>query len=784
VFWTGWVELRDAVVDDSFEALPGPKAREMLVEEVKRRTGVGLSVGSASCGDVLPRILLGTRSSPGPAGEAFNVDSRSGPRDGYVIRTDEAGNVAVVGNDPRGMLFGVGKLLRILRYGKGEVSVASGLNIESHPDFAIRGHQLGYRPRSNTYDSWGIGEFEQYVRDLVVWGANSIELIPPIPSADILEGNGFKSKAWEMAKRMSSLLDSYDLDVYLWTPVDDRPLGGIAGGPRRVLCPSQPEDRATILESRKQLFSGLKRVDGVFIPGGDPGGCPCEKCTPWARTLIPLAKEIAIVLQASHPSAKVWISNQMFSKEENEYLYSYLEEVRPDWFGGLVYGPWTRETPEEVRERLPARYALRGYPDICHSVRCQYPVDDWDHSYALVEGRECPNPRPRNFAHIHNRYAHLFCGSITYSDGVNDDVNKVLWTALDWDQERPVEEILREYGNYFIEPGQGAAIARGILALEANWRGNPLEKEDVEETLRIWGRLEEDLPHRVRTSWRLQMLLFRAYLDAFVRRRLRVEVEAERRAMEILSEEEGEEALERALGVLGKRSEAPELRKRLEDLAEALYRSIGMKLGRRFGARRERADILDHLEEPLNNSEWLMQQIADLLTRGPEERRSGINEVLHWEDPVKGCSYDDLGNPSKQPHLVRRLGWEEDPGRLRSAGQEFDFARMKGGRLSWRRQAQALFGSPLEMSYEDLDPRARYKLRVTYGGYRHRATVRLEAHDGSEIHGPLELPQKSKQFEFGVPRSATEDGKLRLKWSLVEGRRGLAVAEVWVLTSV
>jgi hypothetical protein len=91
-----------------------------------------------------------------------------------------------------------------------------------------------------------------------------------------------------------------------------------------------------------------------------------------------------------------------------------------------------------------------------------------------------------------------------------------------------------------------------------------LEKGDVEETLRMWGRLEEDLPQSVRTSWRFQMLLFRAYLDAFVRRRLRGEVEAERRAMGILSEGEGQEALERALGVLGKRSEAPELRKRLE----------------------------------------------------------------------------------------------------------------------------------------------------------------------------------------------------------------------------
>ena len=62
--------------------------------------------------------------------------------------------VLVVGNDPRGVMFGVGRLLRELRLAKGKISVAGDLRIESAPRCPLRGHQLGYRPKTNSYDAW------------------------------------------------------------------------------------------------------------------------------------------------------------------------------------------------------------------------------------------------------------------------------------------------------------------------------------------------------------------------------------------------------------------------------------------------------------------------------------------------------------------------------------------------------------------------------------------------------------------------------------------------------
>ena len=38
----------------------------------------------------------------------------------------------------------------------------------SSPKYRLRGHQIGYRPKVNTYDAWTPADFEQYVRAVAV----------------------------------------------------------------------------------------------------------------------------------------------------------------------------------------------------------------------------------------------------------------------------------------------------------------------------------------------------------------------------------------------------------------------------------------------------------------------------------------------------------------------------------------------------------------------------------------------------------------------------------------
>ncbi len=64
------------------------------------------------------------------------------------------------------------------------------------PALPVRGHQLGYRLKSNTYDGWNGAQFEQYVRDLAVFGTNTIELLSPVTD-DALSSPLFSQPALE-----------------------------------------------------------------------------------------------------------------------------------------------------------------------------------------------------------------------------------------------------------------------------------------------------------------------------------------------------------------------------------------------------------------------------------------------------------------------------------------------------------------------------------------------------------------------------------------------------------
>jgi len=160
-----------------------------------------------------------------------------------------------------------------------------------------------------------------------------------------------------------------------------------------------------------------------------------------------------------------------------------------------------------------------------------------------------------------------------------------------------------------------------------------------------------------------------------------------------------------------------------------------------------------------------------------------IETILGWDNPGHGSYYDDLGNSTQQPHLVQQKAWAEDPGYVDSTQNEFSWHNADpslakgGGRLSWQDQAETLYGTPLQMRYEGLDPLTVYDLQVTYVG-RFGATMTLTADGSYAIHGAVGSGSLDP-LRFDVPQAATADGVLELSWGLVGGR-GCQVAEVWL----
>src|SRR5438132_48194 len=114
-----------------------------------------------------------------------------------------------------------GRLSRELDMKPGAVAIGGNIDITTAPRYSLRGHQLGYRPKCNSYDAWDLPVWEQYFRDLAVFGCNAIELIPP-RSDDAASSPHFPKPPMEMMQGMSRLADEYGLDVWIWYPAMDR----------------------------------------------------------------------------------------------------------------------------------------------------------------------------------------------------------------------------------------------------------------------------------------------------------------------------------------------------------------------------------------------------------------------------------------------------------------------------------------------------------------------------------------------------------------------------------
>jgi len=708
---------------------PEAKAAAMLIEEVDRRSGVRWET-TAGDGPVVIEIARG-----------------AGPAEGYTIRST-AQRVTISGNDARGMLFGIGRLLRELRIARGSIQLPDGFAEASAPRYPLRGHQLGYRPKSNTYDAWSVPVFEQYIRDLAVFGSNAVELIPP-RSDDAADSPHFPLPPMRMMIELSGLLAAYGLDVWIWYPAMDRDYA----------------DPATVefaLHEWGEVFRQLPRVDAVFVPGGDPGHTP-------PRHLMDLLAKQTEVLHRYHPRAQMWVSPQSFNQAWLDEFLGILRAEQPAWLSGVVFGPQNRIGLPELRAAVPRRYAIRHYPDITHNLQCQFPVPEWDPAFALTEGRESINPRPLEEARIFRQFQPLTIGFISYSEGSNDDVNKFVWSALGWNPDQDVTEILRQYSRYFIGDAFSESFAQGLLALERNWHGPLPANGGVEATLEQFQAMEHAATPAILRNWRFQQALYRAYYDAYTRKRLLYETSLEDQAMGKLRETRDSEAAAAILDRAVKQPVAPEWRARIFELAEALFQSIGMQLSvpryKAIGV--DRGATLDTLGVPLNNRLWLERQFAE--ARGDP---ATIDRILNWTDPGPGGFYDDLGDLTRQPHLVRG-----------SASLEYHPHWPR----SWWTYAESFYDEPLQMRYTGLDPTAQYRIRVVYAGDSPGRKIRLQASGPVpiEIHPLMLKPQPVRPVEFDIPRAATAAGELKLWWYREPGLggngRGCEVAEVWLM---
>lgn len=765
------------------------KAVQVLQEEIHKRSNILLPVINTTSSFDKPLIIVGVEGQLDEIPGTFKTFIGSMPAtgaDGYKIARFDRKTVIIAGHDARGTLYGVGYLLRKMDLLSGKLMVPDSLNISSTPAYPIRGHQLGYRPKTNAYDAWDVEHFDSYIRDLVIFGANSIEIMPPRTDDDFTSVH-MKLPAIKMVAEQSRICKEYGLDVWMWYP---------NMGSDYV----SPDSVKKELDERESVFGVLPELDALFVPGGDPGELEPDELFNWLG-------KVAVILYKYHPTAKIWVSPQAF-KPGKEWYRKFYEQVNRQyaWFGGIVYGPWIRTPLPEVRKLINPSVPIRLYPDITHSLSCQYPVPDWDISYAMTLGRECINPRPYDEKYIHNLYAPLARGSISYSEGTNDDVNKFVWSGQDWDSSTPVIETLRDYARYFVGSDYTEGVTQGLIALEKNLRGPLLSNDQVQRTLQQWQDMERNAPAGVLSNARFQNGLLRAYYDAYIQRRLIHETHLERQARNILERAEisgANKAISDARNMLALAYEkpvSPELKEHCYALADSLFRSFGAQLTiKKHHAAGGRGNFIDNISIPLNDALWMLDQLSMIEKINNEpERLEAIDKMLHRTDPGPGGFYDNFGTPAAWKRIRSKKTWAEDPGSLESPRVSFGVgltgvdwvhevvAKGFEGQttpLAWMNQINTLYDTPLEMEYDNLDPTASYTLRIAYTG-RFRSNMKLVA-DGVLIHDYIRMGTRPL-FEFSLPKEITTDGKVWFTWTCGqddggEGERGSQVAEIWLM---
>jgi hypothetical protein len=304
----------------------------------------------------------------------------------------------------------------------------------------------------------------------------------------------------------------------------------------------------------------------------------------------------------------------------------------------------------------------------------------------------------------------------------------------------------------------------------------------------------------LRRNWRFQQALYRAYYDAHVRRRLRLETEREERALALLAADRSDpiatmRAAEELLFAPETDVELAALRTRVFQLAEALFQSIKMQLSVRLyqATQLPRGANLDAIDFPLNNRGWLRARFAAIAAMTDlAERTRAIRAIMEWKDPGPGGFYDDLGSIGAQPRVVSMGNPASDP-EFRShplmtysvrTGEKFE-----DWRAAWWDHLSAFYGSAVELNYEGLDPGAAYDIRVVYVPTFLPSEIRLVADGDIVVHAAVALKSQEDSPNlhaqtFAIPAEATRDGRLRLRWTVNPDSGELVgfgqVGEVWL----
>ena len=485
------------------------RAGDVLQAEFNRLWGADARISSRP-DRASPRILL-------------DVDTAIPEQGFHILRADD-GAAKVVGGDGRGVLYGCGKLLRMTRVVNGEVIWPESQPI-SAPAMPYRGMYLAVHAH-NFYHNAPIKDVCRYIEQLALWGINTLSVY-----FHLFHFNGLEDPACQefVARLKTMFATAREVgmattllvtanDGYLNTPEALRYVGDVPRNWGGEICPSNPEGLALIKSNFEEVFSQFEDVDNLILWGYDSGGCLCSECRPWgANGYYNVSREVARLFKKAHPKGKVIFSTWYFDynlgvQGEWDELFRRLDSGKLDWADMLLAdGAFCNGYfPQQVMDR-PAPKPVISFLEI--SMKTGAP---W--------GGFGSNPMPRHIQSEWDRQKAIVMGGNPYSEGIYEDVNKILWAQLTWAPDRSCRDILREYAASEFSAEHADRIVSALELMESVGRYEPLPEcggvriqqtnaESVDRVFKIISEVDAQLPPRVREGWRWRVVFLRALID-------------------------------------------------------------------------------------------------------------------------------------------------------------------------------------------------------------------------------------------------------------------------------
>jgi hypothetical protein len=489
---------------------------------VSERTGIDFSVPHTSRIKVLLSVV--PQSMPS---EAFRI----------TIQSKEAYSIAA--GDVQGVIFGLGRFLHNGSLGAdGFVPGAwQGFSVPEKPVrmiyFATHFH--------NFYHDAPIEKVLTYIEELVLWGYNAVNVWFDMHHFEGIDDPAAQGMLDRLAALLKAARDSGMKTMFIvlgnegynstpealraTTPLQIR----LRGKYGVEICPSQPGGAELIVKQVKEEIEAFQKrgiePDYFGVWPYDQGGCGCSQCTPWGSNgYLRMTRQIAAMVRSKLPDVKIVQSTWLFDVVEDEGEWKGLakayQEAKPP-VDYILADSHEKFPAYPLNNPVPGNLPLLNFPEI--SMWESWP---W--------GGFGANPLPARFQTLWNTVRDKVAGGFPYSEGLFEDMNKVMYSHFYWRSDIPATEALRAYISFEFSTLAADKIVEAVKIIERNhglstyrgkgWREMPVKitvptvDHGAAMALKLLTEAERWLTEPVRKGWRWRILYLRAMFDAELRR--------------------------------------------------------------------------------------------------------------------------------------------------------------------------------------------------------------------------------------------------------------------------